>query len=531
MHLLINAEIHTLNPSRPIVSAVAIEQGRFVALGSDSELLLAFGSRAVYEDMEGRTLWPGLTDAHFHLEMYALGLQRIDCETTTRDECVRRVAVRAQTTPPGQWILGHGWNHNVWLEGFGTIADLDAAAPNHPVFLTAKSVHSAWVNSAALRMAGITSSTPDPEGGKLIRDSRGNPTGILLENAIGLVERIIPAPGVAEVSRAIQEALPRLWKMGLTGLHDCDGSRCFSALQILDQQSKLQFRVVKNIPLEHVERAVKLGLRSGFGSDHLRIGSIKLFADGALGPQTAAMLQPYEGDPTNTGMLLLDSEQVLEFGQQAATSGLSLAIHAIGDRANHEILNAYAQLRAFEHQAQLPALRHRIEHVQVLHPHDFFRLAELNVIASVQPIHATSDMLIADRFLGTRSAGAYPFRTLLESGAHLAFGSDAPVESPNPFWGIHAAVTRRRADGTPGVDGWYSEQRLPIDAALRGYTTGPAYAAGWENQLGRISPGFFADLIVLPESPFNLPPQELHRVSPLATMVGGEWVWKAEKEL
>jgi predicted amidohydrolase YtcJ len=240
------------------------------------------------------------------------------------------------------------------------------------------------------------------------------------------------------------------------------------------------------------------------------------------------MLQPYEGSSTNTGMLLLDNEQIFEAGRQAATGGLSLAIHAIGDRANHEVLLAYAHLREYEQQQGLPALRHRIEHVQVLHPQDYNRLAELGVIASVQPIHATSDMHIADRFWGSRSAGAYPFRTLLESGANLAFGSDAPVESPNPFWGLHAAVTRRRSDGAPGPEGWYPAQRLALENALHGYTIGSAFAAGRENELGRLAPGFLADLIVLPVSPFDLPPQDLHSITPSATMFAGEWVWKAK---
>ena len=528
MRLLHNAHIHTLNPAQPVATAIAVDQGRILAVGSSQELLAEFAERAACEDMHGLTLWPGLTDSHLHLEHYAFSLQMIDAETTSRDECLRRVAERAQTTTPGQWIRGHGWNQNVWPEGFGSAADLDAVAPDHPVYLTAKSLHSSWANSVALRLAGITAATPDPEGGQIVRDGQGRPTGILLESAMELVGSIIPAPTVAETARAIHEALPRLWQMGLTGVHDYDGARCFAALQILDQTADLRLRVVKSIPHENLPLAVQLGLRSGFGSDQLRIGSVKLFADGALGPQTAAMLQPYEGGSANTGMLLLDNEQIFEAGRQAAAGGLSLAIHAIGDRANHEVLLAYAHLREYEQQQGLPALRHRIEHVQVLHPQDYTRLAELGVIASVQPIHATSDMYIADRFWGPRSAGAYPFRTLLESGANLAFGSDAPVESPNPFVGLHAAVTRRRSNGDPGPEGWYPAQRLALEQALDGYTTGAAFAAGRENELGRLAPGFLADLIVLPVSPFDLPPHNLHSITPSATMFAGEWVWKAK---
>jgi predicted amidohydrolase YtcJ len=274
-------------------------------------------------------------------------------------------------------------------------------------------------------------------------------------------------------------------------------------------------------------------LRTGFGNDLLRIGSVKLFADGALGPQTAAMLQPYEtapqgGGQQNTGILLLDNEQIFEYGQRATTHGISMAIHAIGDRANHEALLGYAQLRRYEREHGLPALRHRIEHVQVLHPDDYGRLAELDVIASVQPIHATSDMYMADHHWGNRSAGAYAFRTLLERGTRVCFGSDAPVESPNPFLGLHAAVTRQRPDGSPAADGWYPAQRLALEEALLGFTSGAAYAAGLEGQLGMLAPGYLADLIVLEQDPFVLPANELHSLQPCATMVAGEWVWQAE---
>ncbi len=309
-------------------------------------------------------------------------------------------------------------------------------------------------------------------------------------------------------------------------MHDYDSIRCFTALQLLEKAEQLRLRVVKGIPFEALPHAAAVGLRSGFGSAYVRIGSVKLFADGALGPQTAAMLQPYEGSPENTGFLLLDSEQVFETGQKAAQSGLSLAIHAIGDRANHEVLNAYAQLRQFETEQHLPHLRHRIEHVQMLHPDDLQRLAQLGVIASVQPIHATSDMFMADRFWGKRSAGAYAFRTLLSANTALAFGSDAPVEQPNPFLGIHAAVTRQRPDGQPAQDGWYPDQRLSLMEALAGFTTGPAYAAGLENRLGQLAPGFYADLTVFENDPFGLPVSDLYTVQPIATMVGGRWVWE-----
>lgn len=531
MRVLFNARIRTnaQETSSSPTTALAIQNGRVVQTGSDTEIMRQFEGAAEKVDMQGRTIWPGLTDAHIHLQHYAFALQMINCETPTREECLRRVAEKVKSVPPGEWVRGHGWNQNDWPESFGTVKELDQTAPDHPVYLTAKSLHAAWANSSALRAAGITRSSVDPEGGKIGRFEDGSPNGLLFESAMELVGRAIPASTADAVAQAIGGAQEILFSMGITGVHDYDRSACFTALQTLQARGKLRMRVVKSIPLEDLDHAAALGLRTGFGNDFLRIGSVKLFADGALGPRTAAMLQPYEGEAANTGILLLDNEQIFEYGQRAAAGGISMAIHAIGDRANHEVLLAYAQLRRFEREHNLPSLRHRIEHVQVLHPDDYARLADLDVIASVQPIHATSDMYTADRFWGERSTGAYAFHTLLERGTKVCFGSDAPVESPNPFLGLHAAVTRQRPDQSPDANGWYPAQRLTLDEALHGFTTGPAYAAGLENQLGRLAPGYFADLIVLDQDPFELPPETLHSIQPAATMIGGEWVWHAKE--
>ncbi|HQF61623.1 MAG TPA: amidohydrolase [Anaerolineaceae bacterium] len=525
MQILYNAKIRTQNSKQSTATALAIEGGRIVAVGSDYELLAMSDRKAKKEDLGGRTIWPGLTDGHFHLEYYALGLQKVDVETETYAECLRRVSERTQKTPAGRWVLGHGWNQNLWPEGFGTAKDLDRAAPNHPVYLTAKSLHAGWANTAALRLAGITANTPNPEGGEIQRDAQGEPTGILLENAMDLLSRAIPTPTITDVIEAIRQAQPRLWQMGLTGGHDFDGPRCFAALGHLEAENALGLRILKGIRQSSLDAACDLRLRGGYGSEMLWFGAVKLFADGALGPQTAAMLTPYEGTEHSLGMALLTAEEIFEIGKQAAQSRLGLAIHAIGDNANRIVLDGYAKLRKWEKETGHPHLRHRIEHVQVLHPEDLGRLAELEIIASMQPIHATSDMEIADRYWGSRAALAYAFQSLLQSGARLSFGSDAPVESPNPFWGIHAAVTRRRMNGKPGPDGWRGEQRLNLQDALDAYTTGPAFAAGRENWLGQISPGFAADLIVLPLDPATMPPENLYTVQPDATMVNGNWVW------
>lgn len=530
MLILANAKIYTQDTSQPWAEALAIQPtaehgGRVVAVGKLDSLRAEF-PKAKIEDLAGQTVLPGLTDAHVHLRNYAHGLENLACDTRTRAECIERVRERAAAGAPGAWIRGHGWRQNDWPEGFGNAALLDEAAPRNPVYLSAASLHAGWANSAALRAAGITAQTVDPPNGQIQRDERGQPTGILFEEAVGLIEDVIPHPSAEEDIAAIQAAQQDLWRYGLTGVHDFDRLRSFAALQTLRGRGELKLRVHKQLPVEALEYAVGIGLRSGFGDDLLRIGAIKAFADGALGPRTAAMIEPYAGEPENRGMLFLDAEELFEKAQQAARGGLKMSVHAIGDRANHEVLNAYEQLREFERAENLPALRHRIEHVQLLHPDDLKRLGQLNIVASMQPIHATSDMHAADTYWGERSQYAYAWRDQLEADAVLAFGSDAPVESPNPFLGIHAAVTRRRADGTPGAEGWYPQQRLTLAEALAGFTTGPAYAAGMESKLGRLAPGYLADLIVLERDPFRIDAHELQHLQPSAVMLGGEWVWR-----
>lgn len=525
MLVIYNARLYTLDPAHPTASSILIDQGKVIALGDDITEHLT--GKIEKLDLEGRTVIPGLTDAHIHLDQYSLGLQKVNCETATRSLCLERVAERASQTAPGEWILGHGWNQNEWEQGFGSAADLDAVTQQHPVYLTAKSLHAGWTNSLALKLAGISAATVDPAGGRIGRDVRGQPDGILFENAMGLVSAVIPEPNPEQVAEAIRAAQVKLWRFGLTGVHDFDRRRCFIALQHLRDRGELHLRVLKSLPLEDLSHAIMLGLRTGFGDDMLRIGGIKAFADGALGPRTAAMLQPYEGEPDNRGMLLLDCEELFDYGKQAVENGLSLAVHAIGDRANHEVLEAFTRLRQLESMRGIAPLRHRIEHVQIIHPQDASRLAELGIFASMQPVHATSDMLMADRFWGDRARFSYAWRTQLKAGTRLAFGSDAPVESPNPFWGMHAAITRRRRDGSPGTQGWYPEQKLSLEEALQAFTSGPAYLAKMENKLGKISPGYLADLIVVDTDLFSCKPEQIRDLHPVATMVAGEWVYQS----
>lgn len=527
MQILFNARIYTQDSKRPLAQAIALDDyGRILAVGENNPILNLQTSRAQLYNLGGKTIWPGLTDSHQHLKTYALSLQMVNCETGTKAECLRRVSEKASALAEDEWVLGHGWNHNVWPEGIGSAADLDQIPGNRPVYLTSKSLHASWANSRALRLAGIDENTSDPKDGQIGRDVHGHPNGILYEEAVKLVEKIIPKPKETAIASAIKAVQPGLHAMGLTALHDFDELDCFGALQHLHREGDLSLRVMKGIPLKDMPAAINLRMQFGFGDDFLRLGWVKCFADGALGPQTAALQAPYEGSGTHTGVLLKTADEFFEIGVNAVTNGLSLAIHAIGDLANHTVLDAYARLRAYEKSHQLPAGRHRIEHVQLLLPEDLGRLAELGIIAAVQPLHVTSDMYTADRYWGKRARHAYPFHSLLDAGTSLIFGSDAPVETHNPFCGIHAAVTRQRPDGQPSPEGWYPLEKISMAQALHGYTAAPAAASGLGDRLGMLSPGYWGDLIVLEQDPFELHPQDLPAIRPIAVMVAGKWVWQ-----
>lgn len=507
------------DPARA-VAALAVAEGRVVAAGSREQVERLVGPGTEVIRLGGRAVYPGLIDAHLHLEQFALGLEKVDCETPTREECLRRVAERAAQSRTGEWILGHGWNQNVW-DRYGTAEELDAVAPNNLVYLTAKSLHAGWANTEALRRAGITAATPDPPRGVIGRTAEGAPSGLLFEEAMELVAARISRPAPEHLEEAIARAQPQLWRVGLTAVHDFDGARSFRAIQALRAQGRLAIRVVRHIRSEELEEAMGLGIQTGLGDEWVRVGNLKLFADGALGPRTAAMLEPYEGEPANRGVLARTTDELAETGIAAARGGIALAIHAIGDRANREALTALERIR--RHEPPGRRLRHRIEHVQLLHPDDVGRAAAADLIASMQPIHATSDMAMAEEHWGDRCRTAYAWRSLLDAGTVLAFGSDAPVESPNPFLGLHAALTRRRSDGSPGAEGWIASQRITLAEALRAYTHGAAYASGMETHLGTLEVGHLGDLIVLDQDLFAIPPHDLAGVLPVGSMVGGTW--------
>ena len=519
LRLLHNARIATGLPQHPWAKVLAIADGRIIALDQEAE---PWGEMpgAASEDMEGELIIPGITDAHLHLMWYALGLRELDLRDLSRAETLERVAQRADELPQATWITGRGWDQNIWDNTrFPTAAELDRAAPHHPVALNAKNGHALVANSAAMAAAGISAATADPPHGRLSRDERGQPTGVFFEEAIALISEALPSPDFDTLVDLFDEAQRDLLALGITGVHDVDGSPAFAAEQALKQQGRQRVRIVKYVRIEALEGLLATGFRSGFGDDMLRFGGLKLFADGALGARTAAMFAPYTGEPDNTGILTLDVDALLETAQRAARGGIALAIHAIGDRTNHLVLDVLEAVRSID-----PTLRHRVEHVQLINEEDQRRLADGGFVASMQPTHAIHDMEMADRYWGTRTRHAYAWRTLQTAGAQLAFGSDAPIEVFDPFLGLYAAVTRRsETDGHPSPEGWHPEQRLTLHEALRAYTHGAAYAAGLEGRLGLLMPGYHADLVVLDRDIFSLPPEALLETRVKRVMVGGVW--------
>jgi hypothetical protein len=525
--LLQNGRFFTGLPTTCQLQAMLIQDGRIHSIGIEEDLDANLRGKSRRIDLEGQTVWPGLTDSHLHLAYLSDRLAAVDCETNSLAECLQRVQQAAQTLPEDAWIIGYGWNQNVWQPArYGTAQELDAVCGDQPAVLYAKSLHAAWVNSAALRLAGLTYASVDPPGGKLLRNEDGTLSGILLENALALIGQVIPPLMGTRLQEKLKQAQHHLLSLGITGVHDFDGLECLEALQTLETNGELDLRVCKNLPGNRIEEIAQRQLKSGTSSAHLRLGALKFFADGALGPQSAAMLAPYEGS-NSQGILLMDADEVYELGIHAAELGWPLAIHAIGDAAVRVVLDGLERLREYESTHQLPHQHHRIEHTQLVAPIDLARFRALDIIASVQPIHATSDMDMAEKYLGVRCNYAYAYASLQEQGTRLLAGSDTPVESANPFWGLHAAVTRQRQNGEPGLEGWHPEQRLSLSDALAAYTLNPADACGLGNDIGKIAPGYHADLIVLPCDPFSIHPSELWQIQPNMTLIDGQIVFQS----
>jgi predicted amidohydrolase YtcJ len=472
-------------------------------------------------DGGGRTLLPGLIDAHGHVMGLGLAAIRLDLTgTSSLGDLQARLRDYATANREG-WVLGRGWNQELWPDKrFPIAADLDAVVADRPVALERVDGHALVVNTAALKAAGITATTKDPVGGKIERDARGNPTGLLIDAAMPLVESKIPPPSPAQREQALAKAQEALLSSGLTAVADMGTAvEDWSAMDALGRSGRLQLRIIGYAAGVEAMPARPVSWRYG---DRLKLGGVKLYADGALGSRGAWLKQPYADKPDTRGLQFLTDAQLREQANRAAAAGFQLAIHAIGDAANAQVLSAYERLRL----SYTGDRRWRIEHAQVVDPADIPRFARAGVIASMQPVHQTSDRTMAEARLGpNRLAGAYAWQSMLRSGARLAFGSDFPVESPNPFPGLAAAVSRQDMSGEP-PGGWIPAERLSFEQALHAFTRGAAYAGFAEDRIGSLEPGKWADFILIDRDPTKVDAQSLARTQVLETWVAGKKVWE-----
>ncbi len=525
--ILHNAVIYTVDKAQPQAEAFAVRDGRFLMVGSDEQVLDAY-PQARRVDAEGRAIVPGLIDAHAHLTGLAETFLKADLVGAgSKAEIVERLQAFARDLPEGAWLLGRGWDQNDWPEKtFPTREVLDEAFPNRPVWLVRIDGHAGWANSAAIVAAqpeGLAGA-PDPEGGAIIRDGVGAATGIFVDAAMGLIGRAAPEPSAEELERSLRLALDETRRYGLTGVHDAGvGLETIRLYKQAIDEGWFPLRVYAMIggQGETFRHFCEAGPLLDY-ENRLAVRSVKYYMDGALGSRGAALLKDYSDDPGNRGLLGRSPDEFLQDVKRAMTCGFQINTHAIGDRANRIVLDTYEQ--ALDEMGATMG-RHRIEHAQVLAPVDLPRFAGLDVIASVQPTHATSDMYWAEERLGEeRLEGAYAWNELLESGARLALGSDFPVEEVNPLLGFHAAVTRRDAEGRP-EGGWLPAERMTRQEALHGFTLGAAYAAFQEDELGSVTPGKWADFVVLSKDIMQIPAEEILRTEVAATYLGGERIY------
>jgi predicted amidohydrolase YtcJ len=526
--IVTNARIYTVDENRPIVEAMAIRDGRVVATGPQRGVMTLRGPNTQVLDLNGRTVIPGMIDAHVHLLNLGNSLRNVDLVgTTSYDEVVARVAARAKETPAGTWILGRGWDQNDWGDTrFPTHDALSRAVPNHPVVLTRIDGHATLANAAAMRAAGVNAQTQDPSGGRLERSPDGSPTGVLVDAAMGLVNRHVPPATKEQTKTAVQAAIAEMNRWGLTSVHDAGvGRATIDVYEEVAREGRFNIRdyvMVANND-EAIDHYLQRGPQSGLYDGRLWIKAIKISADGALGSRGAALIEPYSDDPKNNGLSLVPPGRVRDVSVKALRGGFQVNVHAIGDRANRTVLDEFAEALA-----QVPVADHRfrIEHAQIIHPDDVPRFAQLGVIPSMQASHQTSDMYWAVNRLGpTRVLGAYAWRSLLNTGVIIANGSDLPVERTNPLISFMASVSRQDARGWP-AGGWYPEQRMTRDEALKSMTIWAAFAGFMEKEVGSLAPGKLADFVVLDQDIMRVPPELILGTNVLATYLGGRAVFQ-----
>ena len=517
--------------------AVAIANGRILAVGSDREIEAYVGPNSQVLRLSGRFAMPGFIDSHVHFMDGSFQLLQIDLKRTKDEaEFVQRIAEKTRTLKPAQWILGGDWDEEAWPDAkLPTRWMIDAVTPRNPVWISRYDGHAALANSLALKLAGVTKETRAPEGGVIVRDPKtAEPTGVLKDAAENLVDRAVPLPTEAEFEQALRAGLAEARRVGVTSVEDIsvgadspNGSFTgeIELLRRAEQEGWLTCRFYEITPVSAWQNLRSAGISHDMGSDFLKLGAVKAFADGSLGSRTGWMFESYTDDPTSSGLataLMTPPAKMMATLSAADKAGIQLAVHAIGDRANAEMLDIYEQIGG----ATPAAHRFRIEHAQHLRAADIARFGKLGVIASMQPYHAIDDGRWAEKRIGhDRARTSYAWRSILDAGAPLAFGTDWPVAPLNPLLGVYAAVTRVTLDGKH-PEGWFPEQRLTLEEALRAYTQGSAYAAFEENEKGTTAPGKLADLVVLSEDPFQIRPDQIKDVEVATTIVGGKVVYQ-----
>ena len=529
-----NANGYTLNAKGDLVQFTAMafdDQGRIIAVGGSADVAgKAKNARRI--DMQGRTVLPGLIDAHGHVFGLGQQLTQLDLfSTTSLEQALKFIGDYARANPDHAWIRGRGWNQENWKLGrFPTAAELDAVVSDRPVWLERVDGHAGWANRRALALAGITKTTPDPVGGKIVRDANGEATGVLVDAAQELVAKVLPQQTEAEGRVMLDRALQEIARVGLTSVHDAGigvgEDRLYRAYA---DQGKLTARVYAMIggTDKDFDELSKNGPLKEYGKGMYALRSVKLYSDGALGSRGAALIKPYSDEPHSHGLLFFNMAQMDAKMAKAMRKGYQVNVHAIGDAGNRQILDIYKKELGVTKSGKGGAnARHRIEHAQVVTLDDIPRFKTLGIIPSMQPTHATSDKNMAETRVGPeRIKGAYAWRSFLHQGSRIACGSDFPVEAPNPFFGIHAAVTRQDAQGQP-VAGWYPNQAMSLKEAFRCFTLDAAYAGHQENTLGSLEAGKQADFIVIDRDLFRMPTYDIHKTGVLETWVAGKQVFK-----
>lgn len=523
---VVNARVWTGNPQRPWVDAIASRGGTIAAVGSSAEVKKVAGEGARIIDAKGAMVVPGFNDAHIHFIDGGFRLSSVQLrDAKTPEEFISRIREYAATVKPGTWIMGGDWDHTPWGGELPRRDWIDSVTPNNPVWIQRLDGHMGLANSAALRAAGVTRATKDVEGGTIVRDASGEPTGILKDNAMSLLDAAVPEPTPEQADRALDTAMKYVAAQGVTSVQNMGSWSDLAIFERAKKDGRLITRIYAVVPLATWERLRDTVAARGHGDEWVRIGGLKGFVDGSLGSHTAAMLEPFTDAPNDTGLLVNTAEDLYAWTSGADKAGLQVMVHAIGDRAIRLQLDIYERV---ERGNGARDRRFRIEHAQHPAPSDIPRFAKLNVLASMQPYHAIDDGRWADAVIGSeRAKSTYAFRSFLDTKTRLAFGSDWFVAPPTPIEGIYAAVTRRTLDGKH-PDGWVPEQKITVEEALRAYTSGSAYASFEENRKGTLERGKLADFVIIDRDLTRIPPEEIRDAHVLMTVVGGKVVYERE---